>query len=217
MSDSTSLLTQLTTSQAGKEATVNEINNALSKSSFGGRRQSSSGLSWDYFGDRILVDGVSTAIANGTVTLTASTTNYVESTRGGVVSKNTVGFTAGSIALYKIVTGTATVTSYEDHRPWLKLATGKLARSIATDANITLTHAEALNDILEFTSGVSLTATRNVVLPLAVKQYTVYNNTTGGQALQFIGATGTGISVAAGMRAIIYADGTNIVRVTADI
>lgn len=216
MSDSTSLLTQLTTAQAGKEATVNELLNALSQTVFGGRKQSSSGLSWDYFGGRILVDGVSTAIANGTVTLSASTTNYVEATRAGVVSKNTTGFTPGSIALYKVVTGTATVTSYEDHRPWLKLAPGKLARAIASDANITLTHAEALCDILEFTSGVSLTATRDVVLPLAAKQYTVFNNTTGSQSLQFIGATGTGITVASGKRAIIYADGTNIVRVTAD-
>jgi uncharacterized protein YaiE (UPF0345 family) len=216
MSDSTSKLTQLTPAQAGKEATVNEINNAFSPVAFGGRRQSSSGLSWDYFGARILVDGVSTDIANGSVMLSASTTNYVESTRAGVVSKNTTGFTAGSIALYKVVAGASTVTSYEDHRPWLKLAPGKLARAIASDANITLTHAEALCDILEFTSGVSLTATRNVVLPLAAKQYTVFNNTTGAQSLQFIGASGTGITVANGKRAIIYADGTNIVRVTAD-
>ncbi|MGZ8164118.1 MAG: hypothetical protein ACXW04_01260, partial [Methylobacter sp.] len=130
--------------------------------------------------------------------------------------KNTTAFTPGSIALYKIVTGAATVTSYEDHRPWTKLAPGKLARSIATDSNITLTHAESLCDILEFTSGVSLTATRNVVIPLPAKQYTVFNNTTGAQALQFIGATGTGVTVAAGMRAIIYADNTNVNRVTAD-
>ena len=216
MSDSTSLLTQLTTAQAGKEATVNELFNALGAPSFGGRRQSSSGLLWDYFGGRILVDGVSTAIANGTVTLTASTTNYVESTRAGVISKNTTAFTPGSIALYKVVTGTATVTSYEDHRPWLKLAPGKLARGITSDANITLTYAEALCDILDFTSSATLTVTRAVVLPLAAKQYTVFNNTTGAQSLQFIAATGTGITVANGKRAIIYADGTNINRVTAD-
>jgi hypothetical protein len=216
MSDSTSLLTQLTTAQAGKEATVNELLNAISAPAFGGRRQSSSGLSWDYFGGRILVDGVSTAIANGSVTLSASTTNYVEATRAGVVSKNTTGFTPGAVALYKIVTGTATVTSYEDHRPWIRLGTPILNRAIASDANITLTHAEALCDILQFTSVVSLTATRDVVLPLAAKQYTVFNNTTGGQSLQFIGASGTGVTVANGKRAIIYADGTNIVRVTAD-
>lgn len=215
MSDSTSLLTQLQSGQS-QITTINELMNALSQPTFGGRKQSSSGLSWDYYGGRIAVDGVSTAIANGTVTLTASTTNYVEATRAGVVSKNTTAFTPGSIALYKVVTGTATVTSYEDHRPWVRLAPGKLARSLASDANITLTHAEALCDLLEFTSGVSLTATRNVVIPLVPRQYTVFNNTTGAQSLQFIGASGTGITIANGKRAIVYADGTNVVRVTAD-
>lgn len=213
MSDSTSLLTQLAASQAGKELTVNELMNAVSQTAFGGRRQSSSGLSWDYFGGRILVDGVSTAIANGTVTLTASTTNYVEATRAGVVSKNTTAFTPGAVALYSIVAGTATVTSYQDHRPWVRLAPGRV--SIAkTDANQTLTHAQALCDIIEFTGAIA--AQRDVVLPLGAKQYTVFNNTTGGFGLNFIGATGTGVVVAATKRAIIYADGTNIVRVTAD-
>ena len=216
MSDSTSNLTQLTTAQAGKEITVNELMNAVSHSAEFSRRQSSSGLSFDYFGGRILVDGVSTTIANGTITLTASNTNYIEATRAGVVSKNTSAFTPGNIALYKVVTGSATVTSYEDHRPWTRLATGKLSRNMASDANITLIHAESSCDILEFTSGVSLTATRDVILPLAAKQYTVFNNTTGAQSLRFIGASGTGITVANGKKAIIYADGTNIVRVTAD-
>lgn len=59
-------------------------------------------------------------------------------------------------------------------------------------------------------------AARNIVLPLAVRQYTVFNGSTGGFGLQFIGASGTGITVAAGKRAIVYADGTNIVRVTPD-
>lgn len=214
MSDSTSLLTQLTTSQAGKEATVNELMNAVSHAATFGRRQSSSGLSWDYFGGRFPVDGVSTAIANGTVTLTASTTNYVEATRAGVVSKNTTAFTPGRIALYKVVTGTSTVSSYEDHRPWIKPAPGRLALAMS-DANTTLLHGQALCDTLEFTG--TLTAARNIVLPLDPKQYTVFNNTTGGFGLQFIGATGTGITVAAGKRAIVACDGTNVVRITADV
>lgn len=215
MSDSTSLLTQMTTAQAGKEATVNELMNAVSQTTFGGRKQSSSGLSWDYFGGRILVDGVSTAIANGTVALTASTTNYVESTRAGVVSNNVTAFTPGSVALYKIVTGASTVTSYEDHRPWVRLAPGRLSVAQGDVASLTLTHAQSLPDILEFTG--ALTVQRSVVLPLGAKQYTVFNNTTGGFGLQFIGATGTGIIVAATRRAIVYADGTNIVRATADV
>lgn len=213
MSDSTSLLTQLTAGQASKEATVNEMLNALSQTAFGGRRQSSSGLAWDYFGGRILVDGVSTAIANGSVTLTASTTNYVESTRAGVVSNNVTAFTAGSVALYKVVTGASTVTSYEDHRPWLKLAPGRLTLAMA-DANQTLTHAQALVDSLELTG--ALTALRDVIVPLAPRSWTIFANTTGAFGVRVIGATGTGITVADGKRAILETNGTNVVRVTAD-
>jgi hypothetical protein len=88
-----------------------------------------------------------------------------------------------------------------------------LAKSMA-DANATLTAAEARNQVLQFTG--TFTAARNIVLPLAPQQWTVYNNTTGGFGLQFIGATGTGITVAATKRAIIYSDGTNIVRATPD-
>lgn len=214
MSDSTSLLTQLTAGQASKEATVNEMLNALSQTAFGGRRQSSSGLAWDYFGGRILVDGVSTAIANGSVTLTASTTNYVESTRAGVVSNNVTAFTAGSVALYKVVTGASTVTSYEDHRPWLKLAPGRLTLAMA-DANQTLTHAQALVDSLELTG--ALTALRDVIVPLAPRSWTIFANTTGAFGVRVIGATGTGITVADGKRAILETNGTNVVRVTADV
>jgi hypothetical protein len=45
----------------------------------------------------------------------------------------------------------------------------------------------------------------------------VFANVTGGFGVQVIGATGTGITVADGKRAIVYADGTNVVRVTADV
>ena len=184
-------------------------------------RYSSSGLIWYYYGGTMIVDGVVTQIANNTstgVTLSASATNYIEADRSGTVTKNTTGFTPGRIPLYTAVTNATTITSYTDCRAqWTPSGVdGKLARVMASDANITLTQAEAANDILQFTSSVSLTTTRNVVVPLAAQQWTVYNGTTGAQSLQFIGATGTGITVANGKRAIIYSDGTNVVRVTAD-
>lgn len=214
MSNSTITYDALVQSQAGKEITANAYFDAASPATTFGRRASAcSGLTWGYYGGTIQVDGVLTQIANGTLTLTASTTNYVEVTRAGVVSKNTTGFTAGSIPLYQIVTGTATITSYTDWRLQTVPNTGRLALAMS-DANSTLTAAQARNTILEFTG--TLTAARNIVLPLPVQQWTVFNNTTGGFGLQFIGATGTGISVAAGKRAIVYSDGTNVVRVTAD-
>lgn len=117
MSASTSLLTQLTAGQASKEATVNELMNAVSPPSLFGRRQSSSGLSWDYFGGRFRDSaGTRSNIANGTIALTASNTNYIEVTVLGVVSANTAGFTAGRIPLYSVLAGLSTVTSYVDER-----------------------------------------------------------------------------------------------------
>lgn len=216
MSNSTPTYDGIVQSQASKEVTANAFFDAASQATAFGRRQSSSsGLTWGYYGANLVVDGVLTQIANGTVALSASTTNYVEATRAGVVSKNTTGFTAGSIPLYTIVTGASTVTSYTDYRvqvapPYVQ---GRLVKAMA-DANQTLTAAEARCDILEATG--ALTAQRNLVVPLGAKQWTVFANVTG-FGIQVIGASGTGIVIAVGKRAIVYADGTNVVRVTADV
>lgn len=215
MSNSTITFDAIIQSQSAKEITANAMLDAVSPASLYGRRQStSSGLTWGYYGGNMLINGVLTQIANGTLSLTASTTNYVQALpASGAVSSNTTGFTAGSIPLYTIITGASTVTSYTDHRLATPEFTGRLAKTMG-DANTTLTQAEARNNIIELTG--TLTAARNIVLPLAVRQYTVFNGSTGGFGLQFIGASGTGITVAAGKRAIVYADGTNIVRVTPD-
>lgn len=92
--------------------------------------------------------------------------------------------------------------------------TQRLVKTLA-DADLTLTASEARSGILEFTG--TLTAARSVVVPLGVQQWTVANLTTGGFAVTVVGATGTGVSIAAGKRAIVYADGTNVMRVTADV
>jgi hypothetical protein len=217
MSSSTTLLDLITTN-AQQEPAANALFNSASPATLFARRESTTtGLTWGFYGGAILAAGAVTAIANGTVALTASATNYIEATAAGVVSRNTAGFTAGQIPLYTAVVGASTVTSYTDHRAWGCLTNPRAAIELASDANLTLTQVQSRADILDITSSLSLTATRNIVLPLAAKQWTVANLTTGGQAIQFIGATGTGITVATGKRAIIYADGTNIVRATADV
>ncbi len=216
MANSTTHLDTISQSQASKEVTANAFLDAASPATLYGRRASTcSGLTWGYYGGNVLINGAITQIANGTVGLTASATNYVEATpSSGAVTVNQTGFTAGRLPLYTIVTGAASVTSYTDHRLATPPTTGRLAKALS-DANTTLSASEARNQILEFTG--TLTAARNIVLPLAVQEWTVFNNTTGGFGLQFIGATGTGITVAAGKRARLYADGTNVVRATADV
>ena len=205
--------------QSQKEVTANGYFDASSPSILFGRRASTTGLlTWGFYGGEMLVDGVLTAISNSSVALTASATNFVEATRAGSVSGNTTGFTAGRIPLYEVVTNATTVTSYTDRRAWVQPlhVAGLLSRSMTSDANITLTAAEARNQVLRFTSTISLTTTRDVIVPLAPQIWTVSNETTGAQSLRFIGATGTGITVANARRAIIFSDGTNIVRATAD-
>jgi hypothetical protein len=117
VSNSTTLLDTISQSQAQKEVTANALFDAASPATIFGRRASTTtALTWGYYGGSLTIAGTPTQIANGTVTLTASTTNYVEATSAGVVSKNTTGFTAGSIPLYTVVTSSAAVDSYTDHR-----------------------------------------------------------------------------------------------------
>jgi hypothetical protein len=84
---------------------------------YGRRAQTSGGLVWGYFGGAVMVGGVPTQVANGTLTLAASATNYIEADPStGEVSSNTTGFTAGRTRLYTVAAGTSTVTSYTDQR-----------------------------------------------------------------------------------------------------
>lgn len=88
---------------------------------------SHSGLTFGYFAGRILVPGTGVVtIAAGTIALTASQTNYVESTAAGVVSKNTSGFTEGSVPLFTVVTSGSAITSVAQSKTllWARPATG---------------------------------------------------------------------------------------------
>jgi len=118
MADMTTHLDTLVASQAGKEVTANELFDALSPVIVGGRRASTtSGLTWGYYGGMVNISGTPTAVASGTIALTASATNYIElDPATGAVSKNTTGFTAGRCPLYQITAGASSVTNYIDKR-----------------------------------------------------------------------------------------------------
>lgn len=94
------------------------------------------------------------------------------------------------------------------------------AISMGSDADITLSATnyasdQSRNAILSMTSGVTLTATRNVLLPSGCQHiYIAYNNTTGAQSLTFKVSGGTGVTVPNGARYVIYTDGTNTFNVS---
>lgn len=215
MSNSTITFDSISVNQSAKETTANAYFDASSPATLYGRRQSTtSGLTWGYYGGTVLLNGTLTQIANGTLALTASSTNYVEaSATTGAVSKNTTGFTAGAIPLYSVVAGASSVTSYTDYRLLAPRMSARLSIAMS-DANLTLSQAQAANNIVELTG--TLTAARNIVVPLSQGITAFYNGTGGGFGLQVIGATGTGVTIANNKRAMVYADGTNVVRLTAD-
>ncbi|WP_291988523.1 hypothetical protein [Candidatus Accumulibacter sp. ACC007] len=217
MASSTTNLDLIAQSQSSKEVTANALFDAGSPATLFGRRASlCSGLNWFYYGGVMMVDGVLTAISNNAaaLTLTASTTNYIEATRTGVVSKNTVGFSGGSIPLYTAVTGTATVTSYTDQRAWVAPAYLPGRASVAVAASdVTLTAAEARCRYLTTTG--ALTGNRSVIVPNDWEGI-VYCSNSGGFATTVKTVAGSGVVVAQGKRALLLADGSNVVRVTPD-
>lgn len=161
------------------------------------------------------MDGSGYAIANGSIALSASATNYVEATRAGVVTKNTTGFTPGQIPLYAVVTGASTVTSYTDWRAWVqpKDAVSIAVGVVVTTADVTLSESQARCSYLPVTG--ALTNNRNVIVP-NYWSAAVYCGNTGAFTTTFKTAAGAGIVVAQTKRAILLADGTNVVRITAD-
>lgn len=217
MSDSTTHLDTLSASQSNQELRVNESFDAASvAASFGRRASTTSALTWGFYGvPRYYINGTATVKANGTVALTASSTRYVTMDRALAVAEAATSFAANKLALFKAVTGTGSVTSYEDHRDphhLVRFLYGITTKAMA-DANQTLSYEEAMCEELVTTG--ALTGTRNLVVPLVPRVWFVRNTCTGG-SIQVIGATGTGITIATVKAAIVSCDGTNVNRITAD-
>lgn len=123
MANSSTNIDGVVQSQSSKEVTINAYFDAASPATLYGRRQSQcSGLTWGYYGGNVTKsDGTLGQINNGTLSLTASTTNYIVAAKSdGAVSFSTATTNWNDRAaywrLYSAVTGTATVTSYTDYR-----------------------------------------------------------------------------------------------------
>jgi len=87
-----------------------------------------------------------------------------------------------------------------------------------SDANYTLTSFngvsdEARNAVINVTGANS--AQRDLIPPVVKKVYIIANNTSGGQAIRVIGATGTGVSIPSGATQVVYCDGTNFIAASA--
>jgi hypothetical protein len=113
-------LVEVAETQSQKAVTVNENFYAVAPAGlFGVKLSTSVGLTWNYYGGYMLVAGVLTAIAAGTLTLSDNLDNYIEANTSGTVFCNVgspSGFTAGRIPLYIVQTSSGLVSSYTDCR-----------------------------------------------------------------------------------------------------
>lgn len=92
---------------------------------------------------------------------------------------------------------------------------GVVVHNVASDADVTLSVEQNGADLVELTdSGVLLTIARNLVVDNRARLIAFRNSTA--QAITVKTAAGTGIAVAAGTGALLWGDGTNVRRLTAD-
>lgn len=93
---------------------------------------------------------------------------------------------------------------------------GSVVYAINDNLTITLTNSNAAQAaralVLTVTSSVSLTATRELVVPTIQKQYIVQNNTTGAQSITVKTTAGSGVTIPNGRKAHLYVDGTNVIH-----
>lgn len=230
MADSTTHLDTIVQGSGSQDVQANALYDAASPATLYGRRVStSSGLVWGYFGGNVTKsDGTQTTIANSTVTMTASATNYITAKKddGAVycsTSATNWNDTANYWRLYSVVAGASSVTSWTDERELGRMTgvgTGLVAPVTKTTA-FTLGANE--NEVI-CNGSASITAT----LPTAsawvgrkvriktVAAYTVVSASSNVVPLAG-GAAGTAILAAtAGKYAELVSDGTNWIVMSAN-
>lgn len=187
------------------------------------------GLDYGYKAGIIqLHNGTIVSVAAGTVTLTNSTTNYVEVNAAGTVSANTSGFTSTSLPLATIVTSGGTISTVTNKRGAFALLGDNCVRAADLNSEIRtyvpkLTHsvaAESGNNI-DVTIQVKDVGANNIAAIHLIELW-VADSATGGLCAS---APNGGITVTTGtqiqsvtlnkhIRACTDANGTLVVRVT---
>lgn len=159
-----------------------------------------SGLSYAYKAGKIRTGIVITEIAAGSITVSASTTNYVYYDPGSTaVATNTSSFPTGCIPMALVTAGSATITASTDKRAWLvdyqynqELINWRQTYKNATQSG-TITIDLSLGNVHEIilsgniTSGISITnapSTKSSTITVLLKQ-----NGTGGWTISGISSS----------------------------
>lgn len=111
-----SLGAPLSFTQADKNFTDLQAAANASLRAWGQKESTTTGLTYGYYGGPAFNGTTWTSVGDGTVVLTASSTNYVERTSAGVVSSNLIGWTSGKTPMALITTGVSAITTVTDFR-----------------------------------------------------------------------------------------------------
>ncbi len=149
---------------------------------------------------------IASSVYSAGVTTVTVDPNYALLTAG--LSKVEIGLLSFDYAIQDAVaTNAAAITALQSQ---LSLGIGgRLAKSVAGGADVTLTNAELLNVFFELTG--AITANINVLVSNSTRAFFFYNNTSGAFTVTVKTATGTGIVVPQGARVMLECDGTNVV------
>jgi len=97
------------------------------------RASAGAGLTLNFAAGRLRSDNVITDVSAGSLSLTDDETNYVEVDDTGTVSFNTVGFTAGSLAIAIATTVSGAITAVADKRAWFEINPSDVAGELTND------------------------------------------------------------------------------------
>lgn len=133
-------------SQSQKEVTANALFEAASPAMIYARRaKTSAGFTWGYYGGDLMIDGSIVSIPNGTFQLTPERGNWIEADPAtGAISLNNVGFTAGRLPLYLVLTGADSIIGWQDLRSAYSSANAAASSSLAAHLAATDPHPQYL-------------------------------------------------------------------------
>lgn len=147
------------------------------------------------------------------ITLSA---NYAGTSRVGVAYAVTTSFTPNAGIPYPEGGDVETASLFKRAMLHVEsLIASQLTRSVAGNQAVTLTAAECRNRTLRLNG--ALTGSINVVVVTKQREWAISNETSGAFTITVKTAAGTGIVVGQGKRCILQCDGTNVVRICADV
>lgn len=178
-------LTQVLTTQANKETTINNVFTAVSQAGLFGRKlETTSALTFGYYGGVVVTgSGTLTSIADGTLAMTNAATNYIEVSAAGTVSTNTSAFTAGRRPLYTVTTSGGAITAVTDWRTSEYLVNPYFAGNVSIGGNLAVTGTSTLTGTVAALGSVAFNASGT---PLANTRLTI-NESTAGHSLMSAG------------------------------